>query len=410
MEQQYLDEFEPVEPPRQSNPNSLIGPKPLDYIVILIVAPPSSKLDLLSDYLNGFGFRVIGVNDGENALAMLEYVKPDIILLDVKLPGIDGFETCRRVKAKEATRNIPLIFITDQTNTVHKVRGFALGAVDYVTKPLQSEEVLVRVKTHLTIQSLQLALAEQNVRLQAEIVEKERLIRELDAFAHTVAHDLKNPVGVTVSYGQFLKKYRDRLTPAELEQYLDNITWNGYKMSNIIDELMLLASIRKEEVRPAPLEMAEIIEEVRNRLGFLLREYEADIIVPEASTWPKAWGYGPWIEEVWTNYLSNALKYGGRPPRVELGATVQGEQVQFWVKDNGDGLTPAEQKNLFIPFTRMSQVKTEGHGLGLSIVQRIMTKLGGSVGVESAGVAGEGSVFSFYLPKYSGGHPPVKVD
>ncbi len=409
MEQQYLDGSGPVEPTQQSHPNSLIGPKSLEYIVILIVAPPSSKLDLLFDYLKGFGYRVMGVNDGENALAMLEYVKPDIILLDVKLPGIDGFETCRRLKAREATRNIPLIFITDQTNTVHKVRGFALGAVDYVTKPLQSEEVLVRVKTHLTIQSLQLALAEQNVRLQAEIVEKERLIRELDAFAHTVAHDLKNPVGVTVSYGQFLKKYRDKLTPAELEQYLDNITWNGYKMSNIIDELMLLASIRKEEVRPEPLNMAEIIEEVQNRLGFLLREYEADIIVPEASTWPKAWGYGPWIEEVWTNYLSNALKYGGRPPRVELGATVQDEQVQFWVKDNGDGLTPAEQKNLFIPFSRMSQVKTEGHGLGLSIVQRIMTKLGGSVGVESTGVAGEGSVFSFYLPRVVGTHPPVRA-
>jgi two-component system sensor histidine kinase/response regulator len=180
-------------------------------------------------------------------------------------------------------------------------------------------------------------------------------------------------------------------------------------MSNIIDELMLLTSVRKEEVTPEPLEMAEIIEEVQNRLGFMLREYEADIIVPEPSTWPKAWGYGPWIEEVWINYLSNALKYGGRPPRVELGASVDGEQVQFWVKDNGDGLTPAEQKNLFIPFTRMSQVKTEGHGLGLSIVQRIMTKLGGSVGVESAGVAGEGCVFSFYLPKYTGGHPPARV-
>lgn len=375
----------------------------------MIVAPPSSKPDLLSDYLRGFGYRVIGANDGENALAILEYVKPDIILLDVNLPGIDGFETCRRVKTKETTRNIPLIFITDQTNTAHKMRGFALGAVDYVTKPLQSEEVLVRVKTHLTIQSLQLTLTRQNARLQAEIVEKERLINELDAFAHTVAHDLKNPVGVTISYGQFLKKYRDKLTLAELEQYLDNITWNGYKMSNIIDELMLLASVRKEEVTPEPLNMAEIIGEVHNRLRFMLREHEADIILVEPSTWPKAWGYGPWIEEVWTNYISNALKYGGRPPRVELGASVEGEQVHFWVKDNGDGLTPAEQKKLFIPFTRMSQVKTEGHGLGLSIVQRIMTKLGGSVGVESSGVAGEGSVFSFYLPRVAGTHPPVQV-
>ena len=408
MVHQYLDKPEPAEPIPESRTDSSSGPKPLEYIVILIVAPPSSKPDLLSDYLLGFGYRVIGANDGENALAILDYVKPDIILLDVNLPGIDGFETCRRVKARETTRNIPLIFITDQTNTVHKVRGFALGAVDYVTKPLQSEEVLVRLKTHLTIQSLQLTLVEQNARLQAEIVEKERLIRELDAFAHTVAHDLKNPVGVTVSYGQFLKKYRDKLTPLELEQYLDNITWNGYKMSNIIDELMLLASVRKGEVTVEPLDMAEIVAEAQNRLGFMLREYEAEIIIPEPSSWPKAWGYSPWIEEVWTNYLSNALKYGGNPPRVELGAAIQDEQVQFWVKDNGTGLTPAEQKNLFIPFTRMSQIKTEGHGLGLSIVHRIMTKLGGTVAVESSGLAGEGCVFSFYLPRVAGPHPPLR--
>ena len=410
MEYQSLDESETIESGEPAKSNSLIGPKPLEYIVILIVTHPGNKLGLLFDYLKGFGFRVIGVDDGEHALSVLEYVKPDIILLDVNLPGIDGFETCRRLKAKQAVTNIPVIFITDQTNTVHKVRAFTVGAVDYITKPIQSEEVLVRLKTHLTIQSLQMTLIEQNSRLQAEIVEKERLIRELDAFAHTVAHDLKNPVGVTVSYAQFLKKYSDKLSPAEFEQFVDNIMWNGYKISNIIDELLLLSSVRKEDVTPKPLEMAEIMVEVENRLAYLMNQQEVELLVPDVSTWPIAWGYGPWIEEVWVNYISNAIKYGGSPPRVELGATVQGEMVQFWVKDNGDGLSPEAQHTLFVPFSRLNQVKTEGHGLGLSIVQRIMTKLAGKVGVESEGKPGQGCIFSFYLPQVTGPHPPVRTE
>ncbi|MBC7869758.1 MAG: sensor histidine kinase, partial [Chitinophagaceae bacterium] len=113
--------------------------------------------------------------------------------------------------------------------------------------------------------------------------------------------------------------------------------------------------------------------------------------------WPLAAGYAPWVEEVWTNYLSNALKYGGKPPSIELGADEQPDgMVRFWVRDNGNGLTPEEQTRVFTPFTRLNQVKVEGHGLGLSVVQRIVDKLGGQVGLESS--VGQGSIFSFTLP------------
>ncbi len=367
--------------------------------LILIVVNTANTLGVLFDYLRGFGFRVMVAGDGESALTMAEHVKPDIILLDVALPGIDGFETCRRLKAGEATRNIPIIFITAQANTVDKVRGFALGAVDYITKPIQSEEILARLKTHLTLQSLQETLAEQNRQLQREIAEREELIEELDAFAHTVAHDLKNPLGVTISYAAFLQKYHVQLSPEELQQRLDTIVRNGQKMNNIIKELLLLASVRSEEVNLEPLPMAAIIAEVQSRMAFMIEEYQAEIVTPAAETWPTAWGYGPWIEEVWANYLSNAIKYGGRPPRVELGATSgPGGMARFWIQDNGGGMTRAEQSRLFVPFTRFSQASVEGHGLGLSIVQRIVEKLGGSVGAESEGVPGRGSRFYFTLP------------
>jgi signal transduction histidine kinase len=374
--------------------------KTAENSMILIVVNTTNTLGVLFDYLRGFGFKVMVASDGESALSTVEHIKPDIILLDVALPGIDGFETCRQLKANEATKNIPVIFITAPANTVDKVRGFALGAVDYITKPIQSEEVLARLKTHLTLQHLQLTLAEQNVRLHLEIVEREKLIEELNAFAHTVAHDLKNPLGVTISYALFLQKYRPKLSEEELQKRLDVIVRNGQRMNNIINELLLLASVRIEEIAWQPLNMAEIVAEVQSRLAFMIEEYGAEVIVPDASAWPTAQGYAPWVEEIWTNYVSNAIKYGGQPPRLELGGTVTAAgMIQFWVRDNGHGLSPEEQAELFIPFTRISQANVEGHGLGLSIVQRIVEKLGGMVSVESEGVPGRGSVFSFTLPQ-----------
>jgi signal transduction histidine kinase len=184
-----------------------------------------------------------------------------------------------------------------------------------------------------------------------------------------------------------------------MQESLDAIARNGKKMTNIINELLLLASVRQEEVELEPVKMANIVSEAQSRLTLLIEEYQAEIIVPD--DWPVALGYGPWVEEVWANYLSNAIKYGGEPPRVELGATAQTDgMVRFWVRDNGQGLTPEEQAQLFIPFTRLDQALPKGHGLGLSIVQRIVKKLSGKVGVESK--PGQGSVFSFLLQAGNG--------
>jgi len=133
-------------------------------------------------------------------------------------------------------------------------------------------------------------------------------------------------------------------------------------------------------------------------------------MVPPEKVWPIALGHAPWIEEVWVNYLSNAIKYGGWPPRVELGAMEQGDGiVRFWVRDNGSGLTLEEQTRLFTPLTRLDRVRAKGHGLGLSIVRRIVERLGGQTGVESE--VGQGSVFFFTLPACTddreAGHPAL---
>ena len=146
--------------------------------------------------------------------------------------------------------------------------------------------------------------------------------------------------------------------------------------------------------------MESVVAEALDRLSYMVEEYQAEIVLPE--TWPVVLGHPAWVEEVWVNYLSNALKYGGRPPRVELGAALQKDgatlhMVRFWVRDNGLGLTFEEQERLFTPGTRLDQVRAKGHGLGLSIARRIVEKLGGWWGVESD--VGKGSTFSFTLAK-----------
>jgi len=167
-------------------------------------------------------------------------------------------------------------------------------------------------------------------------------------------------------------------------------------MADIINALLLLASARSQEVQMKAFDMTEVVTGVQQRLAHMIEEYQGEIITP--TTWPTAQGYAPWIEEVWTNYITNGLKYGGKPPRLELGATANEENgyIRFWVRDNGPGLTEEEQSHLFVPFTRISQVRIEGHGLGLSIVQRIVEKCRGQVGVESQ--EGYGSTFYFTLP------------
>jgi len=333
------------------------------------------------------------------ALKAARLSPPDLILLDIMMPEMDGYEVCRQLKERDSTCDIPIIFISAINETMDKVKAFALGGVDYITKPFQLEEVLARVKTHLSIQQLQRQLQEKNIELaevnrQLEQVnfDLEASNKELDAFSHTVAHNLKNPLNVIYGYALMLRE--GETSTEEARRFLQVIEDTTIKMESIINELLLLASVRSGEVVFSKLNMLEIILAVQARLNNKITESGAQITLLD--NWPAALGYAPWIEEVWVNYLSNAIKYGGKPPVLTIGADPQSnDTVKFWIQDNGVGLTQEEQDKLFAPFTRVTQLSIEGHGLGLSIAQRIVEKLGGQAGVESQ--VGQGSRFYFTL-------------
>lgn len=162
--------------------------------VILLVDDNATNLSILVKSLSEAGYKVRVAQDGESAIAQIPYAKPDLILLDVMMPGIDGFETCRRLKAVPETQAIPVIFITALSDVFDKVKGFQVGAVDYITKPFEIEEALVRVSTHLAIQKLQNQLQTQTEQLQTEICDRQKAQEAVQVFLNAVSHDLRNPV------------------------------------------------------------------------------------------------------------------------------------------------------------------------------------------------------------------------
>jgi len=379
---------------------------------ILVVDDSPANLRLLSSMLTEQGYKVRSVISGPMALTATRAAPPNLILLDINMPGMSGYEVCRQLKTDESTLDIPIIFISALDEIGDKLQAFTAGGVDYVTKPFQFEEVLARVETHLALRDLQLQLQEANAELEMRLEELHARNEELDAFAHTVAHDLKNPLSSLLGFGGILEARGNQLPPDQVARAAEAIVRSARKMDSIIEELLLLAGVRKvEKVEMGPLDMATIVAEAQSRLSDLAAEYHAEVFVPEA--WPVALGRAAWVEEVWTNYLSNAIKYGGQPPIIHLGfgtfdlglpgsqqiqSRIQNREshITFWVRDNGPGLTAEEQVRLFAPFERLHQVRVKGHGLGLSIVRRIVEKLDGQVGVESE--PGQGSTFYFTLP------------
>ncbi|HNT74846.1 MAG TPA: hybrid sensor histidine kinase/response regulator [Anaerolineae bacterium] len=395
---------------------------------ILIVDDQPRNLRLLEKMLWGHTYEVQTVLTGAKALQVAQRWQPDLILLDVMMPEMDGYTLCQRLKADARTARIPVIFLSALTEAPDKLKGFNAGGVDYITKPFKLQEVLARVETHLALQTLQRQVEAANDRLASQVSElaqmnEELRVRneELDAFAHTVAHDLKNPLGLISGYTELLSVDADILSATDIRFYTDSIMRGVQKMHTIINNLLLLASARRMDVQPQPMAMAEVVASALERLSHEIEQQQATLSLPE--TWPTALGLAPWIEEVWANYISNALKYGGHPdegipPHVELGYTLLEEEaailgevcfnpksqipnpaskICFWVKDNGAGLTPAEQVRLFTPFVRLDQARIKGHGLGLSIVRRIIERLDGEVGVVSE--LGRGSIFYFTLPR-----------
>jgi DNA-binding response OmpR family regulator len=403
---------------------------------LLIVDDVEITLEVLSQFLEEKGFNVLLASNGQKALNVTEQVQPDLILLDVMMPdGLSGFEVCKQLKSKSTTQDIPIIFMTALTETSNKIKGFEFGAADYVTKPFQYEELLARINTHLKIRQLQQEVQVQNellkhemsriqrletarqqthkllehtIKQQGPVVEVDNYKTQLDecrtkfdAFVHSVSSDLKAPLNRIVELSSVFTNMGLNKAPLSVKSLvnLQQIGEIGLNTVNTVDTLLLLAGLfQEQEVKLELNEMHDIVTFVlEERLACQIQQYKAKIKLAEI--WPVVPGYRPWLEEIWKNFISNGLKYGGKLPHLELGATpLHHDKVRFWVRDNGPGLTKDEQEKLFLPKTPLHQVAVKEYGLGLSVVQQLVEQMGGEVGVESK--KGKGCLFYFTLPAY----------
>jgi len=275
----------------------------------------------------------------------------------------------------------------------------ALYDSEQLRRELQ-EEIEVRKQVQFSLQNTTNVLARRTTELQTRTLELEKRNQELDAFAQMVAHDLKNPLSGIVAMTSLVLETTATGIPLNAKSLaqLRLVQQSAQKSIDIVEAMLLLAGISR--CPQVPMQFVEVSQVLNNviqlRLANLIEQSQAVLHLPKY--WPAVESYAPWLEEVWSNYISNALKYSGTPPVLELGARLEndGIMVRFWVRDNGYGLTPKEQLKLFTPFTRLHKKSVDGHGLGLSIVRQIVEKLGGEVGVVS--LLGQGSCFYFKLP------------
>lgn len=255
---------------------------------------------------------------------------------------------------------------------------------------------LIQLNNVTSLKHTENILKQVNKKLEAEVEERGQLIEDLDSFAHTVAHDLKNSLGSIYNVAEIIEECIKTGNTEMLKEFSGDIKSSARQAIHITHELLLLATVNHHEVDRKPLEMGNIFNKACEQIEDLIIETNARINCPQ--DWPQAQGYGPWVEEIWVNYLTNAIKYGGNPPEITVGAVPGKKYTRFWIRDNGNGILRADQEKLFKKYSRLNPEKAEGYGLGLSIVKRIAQKLGGHVGLNSTGIKGEGSCFWFELP------------
>ncbi len=377
--------------------------------VILLVDDNPTNLGILVKSLSEVGYRVRVAQDGESAIAQISYAKPDLILLDVMMPGVDGFETCHRLKQAPETKDIPVVFMTALTEVIDKVRGFQMGAVDYITKPFEIAEVLIRIRTHLELQTLQNQLRSQNLQLQAEIRERQKAEEAVQVFLHAVSHDLRNPVtgGLMVLHSLLQEAEAANGNATISQSTLQRMIQSHDRQLTLINSLLEAhgndvcgVTLQREAVN-----LALFVNQLAIDWEPQISKHEAVLQVAIATDLPPVAADPNQLCRVYENLISNALKHN--PPGITLTLNAKPEtladgtsSLRCTVQDNGIGIQPEECASMFELYKRGNHARrTVGLGLGLYLCRQIITAHGGEIGVDS--LPESGSSFWFTLPLWT---------
>ena len=362
--------------------------------LILIVDDVPQNLQVLRSTLQKSNYRIAAANNGEVALRYLQKNTPDLILLDVMMPVINGFEVCKQIKAQDHLKDIPVIFLTARTEKEDVVKGFEAGGVDYITKPFNMSELISREKTHISLKNARDTILNMNESLIALNEEKTELM-------HIASHDLKNPLTAILMHAQSLKD----LNPIESESYEggEAILRSGSKMLDIITNLLDMQRLEagQEDSTPELIDIIELVSQVlkehqshaQKKQMHVQWNPENELFFTE-SNWRL-------LQQILDNLISNALKY--TPPGGNITVDVQAgpeSSLRLSIQDSGPGFTPEDQERMFQKFARLSAQPTadeDSTGLGLSIVKRLCELLDIELQLETQ--AGEGSCFTLVMPR-----------
>ena len=393
---------------------------------ILIVDDNASNLKVLYTYLKDAGYEVVVAEDGRAGIEVVENSYPELVLLDVMMPGMDGFEVCRRLKAKIETRDIPIIFLTALSEAVNKVKGFEVGGVDYITQPTENQEVIARVRTHLITNRMRQKLQRRNAELQAEIERRQQIEQELkrsrnllqanndnleqtvadrtaelsnsnqdlEQFAYIASHDLRQPLRKIRMCTEYLAEDYVHCFDEQAKEYMKYITKSTDRMYLLIDDLLAYSRVGKQKKESLAVNTEDIVKDCIEDLSFTIAEKQATI---NYSNLPTINGNPREIAQLFQNLLANALKFtSNRPPEINITATQVGKRWQFSFADNGIGLELKYADKIFEMFQRLHQnSEYEGTGIGLAICQKVVNSHGGTIWVESE--LGKGSTFYFTI-------------
>lgn len=377
---------------------------------ILIIDDNPTNLGVLTGYLQNSGFEIMIARNGEDGIQRAQIQKPDLILLDILMTGMDGFETCRNLKKNPQICEIPIIFITALSSVEDKLKGFNSGAVDYITKPLQKEEVLARVQTHLQLQQQKKLLEQQKIELQEakEFAEEAKNIAEKanqvkSTFLANISHEIRTPLNAILGYTQILK--RDLKVNEEQKNGLNVIEQSGIHLLNLVNDILDISKIEANGVKlhiqdfNFPSFVKSVFEiiyiKAQNKgIEFILETKELPTFI---KTDEKR------LRQVLLNLLSNAIKFTEKG-YVKMKINVENKKygidcinstIHFEIEDSGIGIPLKDLQIIFEPFEQGHGYKKEvdGTGLGLTIARDILYLMSSELKVKSQ--LGKGSVFGF---------------
>lgn len=350
---------------------------------ILLIDDTPEHIETAVTVLRENNFRVRIATKGSTAFKLIEQHQPDLILLDVYMPEMDGFEICRTIKNENDLSSIPIIFLTSSNDSASIKQGFELGAQDYVVKPFNTSELLARVHTHIKLKKQTESLIKAN--------------HELDSFCYTVAHDLKSPLLSLSKLTEYLAiDYSDRLD-IEGQELIDNIQDKSQEIVQIVNHLLELSRMSEMPMDIKPIDLEQLFKEVYHELIKLEAQRTVDFTLKPL---PMIQGDPVMIKLLVMNILTNALKYTRHRKKASIETRAMENETEFIisVKDNGTGFDMRYASRLFCIFQRLhSQNEFEGSGVGLAIVQKILKRHHGVAWM--TGKVNEGATFYFSLPK-----------